>query len=170
MNKIMFLITFLIIGDIILLISTQASIKAIPAPWSMCNSEELKLAHESLIIKVQKVEKLEIKNTQGTTEHIKIEAVVEQVINSSSGLEIGDTIYINYTQFSLTPPTLPDYVLGPAPISSPIVKQGEVWSAYLRRIPPYSSSDKVYTTAAGYNSFNLCHRWREQGYIPSQSE
>ncbi|MGI0480480.1 hypothetical protein ACN4EE_06785 [Geminocystis sp. CENA526] len=90
----------------------------------------------------------------------KIEALVEQVINSSSNLTEREniTIYMNYPQqISNSPTNIP---APGTPINNfSIINEGEVLSAYLRRVPPYSPSEKVYTTAIGVNSFNHCHRW-----------
>jgi hypothetical protein len=99
-------------------------------------------ASESLIIKVGSVKMRETDERQRKRIDVSVEAKVEQVNRTKTGLRAGDVIRINYVQSQHKVP-----LVGPSEV--PILKEGQVYPAYLMK----EEKGKEYTPAAGGYSF-----------------
>lgn len=99
-------------------------------------------APESLLIKVRSVQTRETDEPRGKKIDVSVEAQVEQVIRSQTGLHAGDVIRIRYVHNEYKEP-----LIGPSEM--PILKKGESCPAYLEM----DKKEHVYVPAAGGHSF-----------------
>jgi len=104
--------------------------------------ERQQQAPESLIIKVLSVKMRETDEPRGKSIDISVEAQVEQVNRTKTGLKAGDAIRINYVHSQHKVPL-------PGPSEVPILRQGQVYPAYLMK----EAKGKEYAPAAGGYSF-----------------
>jgi hypothetical protein len=104
--------------------------------------ERQQQAPESLIIKVLSVKMRETDEPRGKSIDVNVEAQVEQVNRTKTGLKAGDSIRINYVHSQHKVP-----LAGPSEV--PIVRQGHVYPAYLMK----EEKGKQYAPAAGGYSF-----------------
>jgi hypothetical protein len=104
--------------------------------------ERQQQAPESLLIKVSSVQTREIDETRGKRIDVSVEAQVEQVIHSQTGLHAGDVIHIHYVHNEYKEP-----LIGPSEV--PILTEGEKCPAYLEM----DKKEKGYVPAAGGYSF-----------------
>jgi hypothetical protein len=100
-------------------------------------------APESLIIKVLSVKTVETSEPQRKKFAVTVEAQVEKVERSNSGLKRGSAIHIGYVHFRDELPTA-----GASEV--PILKKGQVYPAYLTK----NKNGEVYAPAAGGLSFH----------------
>jgi hypothetical protein len=99
-------------------------------------------APESLVIKVRSVKTRETDEPRRKRIDVDVEARVEQVVRSKTGLRAGDVIRISYVHSRHKEP-----ISGPSEV--PILKEGGVYPAYLRG----GQREKGYAPAAGGYSF-----------------
>jgi hypothetical protein len=99
-------------------------------------------APESLLIKVRSVQTRETDEPRGKKIDVSVEAQVEQVIRSQTGLHPGDVIRIHYAHNEYKEP-----LIGPSEV--PMLKEGERCPAYLEM----DKKEKTYLPAAGGYSF-----------------
>ena len=104
--------------------------------------ERQQQAPESLIIKVVSVRVNSTDEPQGKRMDVNVEAKVEQVNRTKTGLNAGDVIRIGYVHSQHKVP-----LAGPSEV--PILRQGHVYPAYLMR----EEKTKQYAPAAGGYSF-----------------
>ena len=104
--------------------------------------ERQQQAPESLIIKVGSVKVRATDEPQRKRMDVSVEAKVKQVNRTKTGLKAGDVIRINYVQSQYKVP-----LVGPSEV--PILKEGQVYPAYLMR----EEKGKEYAPAAGGYSF-----------------
>jgi hypothetical protein len=104
--------------------------------------ERQQQAPESLIIKVRSVKTRETDDPRRKTIDVEVEAQIERVVRSKTGLRAGDAIHISYVHTEYTEP-----LAGPSEV--PILKKGDVCPAYLSG----GEKGKRYVPAAGGYSF-----------------
>jgi hypothetical protein len=104
--------------------------------------ERQQKAPESLVIKVRSVKTRETDETHRRRIDVDVEAQVEQVVRSNTGLRVGDAIHISYVHSQHKEP-----IAGPSEV--PILDEGEKYPAYLSR----DEKEKRYVPAAGGYSF-----------------
>ena len=100
-------------------------------------------APESLVIKVLSVKTVETSEPQRKKIAVTVEAQVEKVERSNSGLKRGSAIHISYVHYRNELPT-------PGASEVPILKKGQVYPAYLTK----NKNGEVYAPAAGGRSFH----------------
>lgn len=100
-------------------------------------------APESLIIRVRSLKTSETDEPQRTKIDVRVEAQVQRVNRSKTGLKPGALIRISYVHSRDKEPRE-----GPSEV--PILRRGQVYPAYLTK----SGRGKGYAPAAGGNSFS----------------
>jgi len=104
--------------------------------------ERQQKAPESLVIKVRSVKTRETDEPRRVRVDVEVEARVERVVRSKTGLRVGDAIRISYVHSRHKEP-----IAGPSEV--PILEEGEEYPAYLSR----DGRAKRYVPAAGGYSF-----------------
>ena len=104
--------------------------------------ERQQKAPESLVIRVRSVKTRETDEPRRVRVDVEVEARVERVVRSKTGLRVGDAIRISYVHSRHKEP-----IAGPSEV--PILKEGEKYPAYLSR----DGREKKYIPAAGGFSF-----------------
>jgi hypothetical protein len=104
--------------------------------------ERQQQAPESLIIKVVSVKMRNTDDPRGKSMDVSVEAQVERVKRTKTGLTAGDVIRINYVHSQHKVPL-------PGPSEVPILKQGHTYPADLMK----EEKGKQYAPAAGGYSF-----------------
>jgi hypothetical protein len=100
-------------------------------------------APESLIIKVLSVKTVEMSEPQRKKIAVTVEAQVEKVERSNSGLQRGSAIHISYVHYMHELP-----IAGASEV--PILKKGQVYPAYLTK----NKNGEGFAPAAGGLSFH----------------
>lgn len=118
--------------------TAQARAELPPEAYRQEQSE----AAEALEIKVRSVKSSKSRKARETVVANEVEADVQKVVRSATGLKPGAVIKIRYTQ------RVPDQPM-PGPSEVPTLKQGQVRPAYLSR----AKDGKSYTPAAGGYTF-----------------
>ena len=104
--------------------------------------ERQQQAPESLLIKVRSVQTRETDETRRKRIDVNVEAQVEQVIRSRTGLHAGDVIRIHYIHNDYKEP-----LIGPSEV--PMLTKGQKCPAYLEM----DTKQQMYVPAAGGYTF-----------------